>query len=518
MADEQNNPGAEATEAEQKQLSRKERKKEKRAKKLKGKEGEGGGERSSEATPQGHGGQGATSAGGQDVTKPQKSKAELKAERRAKQEADRAAKQAKKSGEGGGKDPGTVQKPRTGSDSNVPSSPSMQVTKKEAPRVRANVLVDDPNVQKKVAKRLETQRVPQRPVTQKKVGLFSHLHQYERETSLTKNISFSPGGIHSAILKLGLQYANGIICGSNSRCLALLVAFKKVIADYTTPTDKDLSRDLDAKIKPYISFLTQCRPLSVSMGNAIKYIKWQINHSPNDIPEAEAKKQLQESIDLFIKEKILLAGEAISKTYTLSKIHDGDVILVYGFSSLIKKVLCDAHDSGKKFSVVVVDGRPKFEGKEMLRRLVRHGIKCTYVLINAVSYIMQEVSKVLLGAHALLANGFVMGRVGTSLVAMTAKACNVPVLVCCETYKFCERVQTDSFVFNELGDPDDLVPLRKQRHLDTWRQQDSLHLLNLVYDITPSNFIAMVITEVGMIPCTSVPVILRVKSTEVSEE
>ena len=32
-----------------------------------------------------------------------------------------------------------------------------------------------------------------------------------------------------------------------------------------------------------------------------------------------------------------------------------------------------------------------------------------------------------------------------------AKSCNVPVLVCCETYKFSERVQTDSFVFNELG-------------------------------------------------------------------
>ena len=32
-----------------------------------------------------------------------------------------------------------------------------------------------------------------------------------------------------------------------------------------------------------------------------------------------------------------------------------------------------------------------------------------------------------------------------------------PVLVCCETYKFTERVQTDSFVHNELADPDDLV-------------------------------------------------------------
>ena len=44
-----------------------------------------------------------------------------------------------------------------------------------------------------------------------------------------------------------------------------------------------------------------------------------------------------------------------------------------------------------------------------------------------------------------------MSRIGSSIIAMVAKANNVPVLVCCETFKFCERVQTDAFVFNELG-------------------------------------------------------------------
>ena len=58
---------------------------------------------------------------------------------------------------------------------------------------------------------------------------------------------------------------------------------------------------------------------------------------------------------------------------------------------------------------------------------------------------------VFLGAHALLSNGNVMASTGSAMVAMVAKANNVPVLVCCETYKFCERVQTDSIVFNELG-------------------------------------------------------------------
>jgi len=65
--------------------------------------------------------------------------------------------------------------------------------------------------------------------------------------------------------------------------------------------------------------------------------------------------------------------------------------------------------------------------------------------------LMLKVTKVLLGAHALLANGFVTSRIGSSQVALVARAYNIPVLVCCETYKFCDHVQTDSFVFNELG-------------------------------------------------------------------
>ncbi len=67
------------------------------------------------------------------------------------------------------------------------------------------------------------------------------------------------------------------------------------------------------------------------------------------------------------------------------------------------------------------------------------------------------------------------------------------------------------------GDPDDLIPDQHATGSETlhnWRQLDSLNLLNLIYDVTPSDFVSMVITEIGMIPCTSVPVVLRVKNVE----
>ena len=122
---------------------------------------------------------------------------------------------------------------------------------------------------------------------------------------------------------------------------------------------------------------------------------------------------------------------------------------------------------------------------------------------------------------------------------MMANAYNVPVIICCETYKvrwnspaqlfcagmdwltttiscsrqFCERVQLDSICSNELGDPDQLIATDQgspsKNVLDEWRDIPSLKLLNLVYDLTPIQYVSMVVTEVGMTPPTSVPVLIR---------
>ncbi|XP_017282807.1 translation initiation factor eIF-2B subunit delta isoform X2 [Kryptolebias marmoratus] len=433
--------------------------------------------------------------------KPNKTKAELKAERRARQEAERASKQGKKG------DPG---QPTASGKPKVPPSELQPVVK----RLPEHVQVDNPEVLKKLAKKLERQQIPLRSDYGYKVSLFSHLHQYSRKAPLTQQLSIPSTVIHPAIVRLGLQYSQGIVAGSNARSVALLHAFKQVIRDYTTPPNEELSRDLVNKLKPYISFLNQCRPLSASMGNAIKYVKKEISNIPSQCKEEEAKSKLLTCMELYIKDKIILADKAIAAS-SIEKISDGDVILVYGCSSLVNHILFEAFEKRRKFRVIVVDSQPRLEGREALRRLVQRGISCTYVLISAVSYIYPEVSKVFLGAHALLANGYVMSRVGTSQIALVAKAFNVPVLVCCETYKFCERVQTDSFVSNELDDPDDLIVTRKGKtQLENWQEVPSLGLLNLVYDVTPPDFVDLVITELGMIPCTSVPVVLRVKNVD----
>lgn len=145
---------------------------------------------------------------------------------------------------------------------------------------------------------------------------------------------------------------------------------------------------------------------------------------------------------------------------------------------------------------------------------------------------MREVNKVILGAHSLLSNGALYSRAGTAVVAMSAHERKIPVIVLCETYKFSDRVQLDSFVQNEIGNPDELVNDQNNNFghsssrrydsvtssasnaaaggvLSGWKESRDLKLLNLLYDLTPSEFVTVVITEVGLIPCTSVPVILR---------
>ena len=417
-----------------------------------------------------------------------KSKAQLKAERRAKQEAQRAAKadEAQKKEDSKSKPP-------------------------QVKRVPDEIQADRASVEKKLAKRLASQQILPRTKAQRKVQLFSHLHQYEREFSISSSYPIVGSHIHPSIMTLGLQFAEGNVVGSNARCVALMKALKDFIEDYTTPESSELDRDLNDKLKPQITFLKECRPNSISMGNAIRSLKSRINAVPTGSTEKEAKGQLIKWMDEYVYHNVVLAAEQIAIT-ACEKICDGDVILTYGCSSLLSKVFAKASDEGRKFRVVVADGRPKFEGKEMVRRIVNMGVHCTYVLASSVPYIIQEVSKVFLGAHAVMTNGCVMSRVGTSQMALVAKSHNVPVLVCCETYKFTERVQTDSFVFNELGDPDDLVDTGLNVNpLEDWRDLSSLTLLNLAYDVTPANLVDAIISEISVIPGTSVPVVLRLK-------
>jgi translation initiation factor eIF-2B subunit delta len=249
------------------------------------------------------------------------------------------------------------------------------------------------------------------------------------------------------------------------------------------------------------------------MGNAIRWLKVQISAVDVGTPESLAKAGLCEAIDNYIQEKVILADQVIARKAN-EKIKDGDVVLTFAKSSIVQQTLLEAHRQGKNFRVIVVDSRPLFEGKNLVRALSGLGIKIQYSLIHGLSHVMRDATKVFLGAHAMMNTGKLSSRIGTALVAMMAKEHVVPVIVCCESIKFSDRSDLDSFVHNEIAPPEELViggP--KPCPLLRWNDVPNLQLLNLMYDLTPAEYINVVFTEYGPIPPSSVPVIQRL-STE----
>lgn len=223
--------------------------------------------------------------------------------------------------------------------------------------------------------------------------------------------------------------------------------------------------------------------------------------------EVDSKNYLLEYLEEFIEER-LVAAQQLIVDFALKKIApEGDVIVVYCCSYVVSCVLIAAHQAGRKFKLIIVDGGGIAEGKEMLYRMTAAGISCSYVMLHALSYMMKGATKVFLGAAALLSNGNLVSRVGTAMVAMCAHEYHVPVIVCCETIKFSEKCMLDSITWNELGDPEEL---NDGPGTAKWKDPKStLTLLTVRYDVCPIDYISMVICEFGMIPPTSVPVILR---------
>lgn len=117
-----------------------------------------------------------------------------------------------------------------------------------------------------------------------------------------------------------------------------------MIQDYVTPPNQMLSRHLMTYLSPQISHLVTARPMSVTMGNAIRELKVEISNLDIDLPEQDvnfdylaisqgsysfqAKDVLYHKIDEYIRDRIVVAGEVIQATAG-RKIKDGDVILTF---------------------------------------------------------------------------------------------------------------------------------------------------------------------------------------------
>lgn len=198
-----------------------------------------------------------------DNEKIAKSKSELRAERRAKQEAQRAAKELEKS-----------QKIK----SKVSDKVVTQGKKVEAGETIPVAKTKEEEAVKKVVK-----KVTGSGVINHEMNLFKHLYHAREQCHV--DVPVVNSHLHPAIVRLGVQYKDKVIVGSNARCVAFLSALKQLICDYERPSQADFTRGLESAFQESMAYLHYCRPLAVSMQNALKHIKWKMNQLSRNLSD-----------------------------------------------------------------------------------------------------------------------------------------------------------------------------------------------------------------------------------------
>eukprot|EP00884_Botryococcus_braunii_P001910 jgi/Botrbrau1/1171/Bobra.0162s0058.2 len=168
------------------------------------------------------------------------------------------------------------------------------------------------------------------------------------------------------------------------------------------------------------------------------------------------KPSIIEQINELIEE--LVDIESNIALHAVDYIHANEVILTFGYSYTTLLFLTEAAKK-RNFQVVVAEGAPEYGGHKMARELARAGIVTTAICDSATFAMMARVNKVLVGAHAIMADGGIVARVGALLVALAAKRFCVPFVVLAGLHKLCPVFADEShfFMFNDTRSPSGII-------------------------------------------------------------
>lgn len=108
--------------------------------------------------------------------------------------------------------------------------------------------------------------------------------------------------------------------------------------------------------------------------------------------------------------------------------------MTIGHSKTVEAFLKSAGHS-RNYTVIVAETAPSYSGHDMASALSAAGISTFLVPDSSIYAIMSRVNKIILGAHAILANGGLVAITGSLLAATAARAHSTPVVVCAGQFK-----------------------------------------------------------------------------------
>ena len=193
-----------------------------------------------------------------------------------------------------------------------------------------------------------------------------------------------------------------------------------------------------------------------------------------------------------------------------------EIILTIGKSSTVAAFLKSAAPY-RKYTVIVAETAPtsvlplfsssvntdscladRYSGHEMAESLSSAGISTVLVPDSSIYALMSRINKVILGAHAILANGGMFAITGSLLAATAARAHSTPVVVCAGQFKLTPQWNLyHEYGALDFGDPSTVLGFEEGDLVD------KVDVVNPFFDyVRPEMIDAYVTNEsVSFAPC-----------------
>lgn len=128
----------------------------------------------------------------------------------------------------------------------------------------------------------------------------------------------------------------------------------------------------------------------------------------------------------------------------------------------------------------------------MAKSLSAESITTVLVPDACIFALMSRVNKVIIGAHAVLANGGVFAVAGTLLAASAAKAHATPVVICTGQYKFTPLWNLyHEYAAVDFGDPNEVLGVEGSEGID----MEQVDVINPYFDYVKPELVDVLITN-----------------------
>lgn len=217
--------------------------------------------------------------------------------------------------------------------------------------------------------------------------------------------------------------------------------------------------------------LAHSRPAMAALAGAVGRI---LAASDKATGVASAAEQLLQEYD-----------QAIARITAFARPYLQGTIMTHSLSGTVLEVLQACIPPIER--IIILEGRPLYEGHTVANALSKQGIELTLITDAQADIFLPMCQALVVGADSILADGSLLNKAGTALLAHAAHAHGVPFYVLSETLKIAAIPWTG-----------DLNLLEEHPGSEVWAQAPSrVGVRNFYFDHTPAELVTGMVTEQG---------------------